>query len=99
MTCASVMGGVEAAASAGADAAGAGAGAGAGAPFAAAPLTAAPSRAFMRFATSCFPPNDISPSPTTSAGEYAPRLMLRGRAIMLLAKSETIMNNWECMVL
>ena len=70
---------------------------GAAAPFAAAPLTAAPSRAFMRFDTSCLPPNDISPSPTTKAGEYAPRLILRGRAVSVLARSETMKKSWCCM--
>jgi len=35
----------------------------------AAALTAAPSRTFMRLDTSCRPPKEISPSPTTSAGE------------------------------
>jgi hypothetical protein len=31
------------------------------------------------------PPNDISPSPTTKAGEYAPRLMFKGRAKIAVA--------------
>lgn len=65
-------------------------------PFAAAPDTAAPSRAFIKFDTSCLPPNDISPSPTTKAGEYAPKLMLRGRALIDDARSET--RRMNCMV-
>jgi hypothetical protein len=70
-----------------AGAAAAGAGAAAAKAFAtAAPETAAPSRAFIRFDTSCLPPNDISPSPTTKAGEYAPKLMLSGTAMTELAK-------------
>lgn len=39
-----------------------------------------PCKVSTNAAASAPPPKEISPSPTTSAGEYAPRLMLRGRA-------------------
>lgn len=70
--------------------------AGAACPLAAAPETAAPSRAFIRLETSCFPPNEISPSPTTRAGEYAPRLMLSGRALRPPNKAKA-KKDWYCM--
>ena len=45
----------------------------------------APPRVVIIFDTSASPPNDIPPSPTTKAGEKAPRLMLRGREVTEVA--------------
>ncbi len=69
--------------------------AGAAYPLATAPETVATSRAFIRLETSCFPPNEISPSLTTRAGEYAPRLMLSGRALRPPNKAKAT-KDWYC---
>ena len=44
------------------------------------------------------PPNEISPSLTTRAGENAPRLMLRGRAVIDVAARMARRAWYECIV-
>ena len=56
------------------------------------------SREFMRLDKSYLFPNDILPSPATKVGDYAPRLMLRGKAEKFVSKTEVTKKRMDFVV-
>lgn len=64
----------------------------------AAELAAAPCRVFIKFVTDSVPLNPIAPSPTTSAGEYAPMLMFKGAAMTVVAATRARRVKLYCML-